>query len=110
MTTNQRPWAPEACTLPTTERPVRVREFDDLFATALRGVHRISPTQLRWWLDPTYEATARDLTARETRCCSFFTFTFTPAENDVQLDVQVPTSQIDVLDALAGRAAAGIAA
>ena len=100
----------EACTLPTTERPTRIREFDDLFATALRGLHRMSPTQLRWWLDPASEATARDLTARETQCCSFFTFTFAADENEVRLDVQVPTGRVDVLDALARRAAAGIAA
>jgi hypothetical protein len=100
----------EACTLPTTERPVRLREFEDLFASALRGLHRMSPTQLRWWLDPASEATARDLTARETRCCSFFTFTFAAAENELQLDVQVPTSRIDVLDALTRQAAARIAA
>jgi hypothetical protein len=24
-------WAPDACTLPTAERPLRVAEFDDLF-------------------------------------------------------------------------------
>jgi hypothetical protein len=110
MTTNDGPWVPEACTLPTTEQPVRVRELDDLFATALRGLHRISPTQLRWWLDRASEATARDLTARETRCCSFFTFTFTAAGDEVQLDVQVPGNRIDVLDGLTRRAAAGIAA
>ena len=29
------PWvAPDACTLPTAERPLRVAEFDDLFANA----------------------------------------------------------------------------
>jgi hypothetical protein len=110
MTADEKAWVPEACTLPTTEQPVRVREFDDLFATALRGVHRISPTRLRWWLDRTSEATARDLTARETRCCTFFTFTFAAAGEEVQLDVQVPGNHIDVLDALARRATAGIAA
>ena len=26
-------WVPEACTLPTVEQPVRVAEFDELFAT-----------------------------------------------------------------------------
>ncbi|WP_245718914.1 hypothetical protein [Micromonospora rhizosphaerae] len=37
-------WVPEACTLPTAERPLRVAEFDELFATALRGQTRLSPT------------------------------------------------------------------
>ena len=30
-------WAPDACTLPTSERPLRVAEFDDLFAYVLRS-------------------------------------------------------------------------
>jgi hypothetical protein len=29
-------WAPDACTLPTPERPLRVAEFDDLFSHVLR--------------------------------------------------------------------------
>jgi len=36
-------WAPEACTLPTAERPFRVTEFDDLFSTSLRGAVRVDP-------------------------------------------------------------------
>jgi hypothetical protein len=102
-------WAPDACTLPTAERPLRLAEFDDLFATAVRGQQRLSATHLRWRLDPAAEPTARALTGRETECCSFFTFTFTEAGDVVQLDVRVPAAHVDVLDALAGRAAAGIA-
>jgi hypothetical protein len=100
----------DACTLPTTDRPARLAEFDDLFATALRDQERLSPTQLRWRLDSAAEPVARDLTRRETECCSFFSFTFTPAGPAVQLDVRVPEMYVDVLDALAERAAAGIAA
>jgi hypothetical protein len=110
MTSDDTVWAPEACTLPTVERPVRLAEFDDLFATALRGQQRQSPTALRWQLDPETEHTARDLTGRESACCSFFTFTFAPAADHVQLDVVVPDAHVDVLDALAARAAAGMAA
>jgi hypothetical protein len=109
MTTNNEVWVPEACTLPTAERPLRLTEFDDLFATALRGQHRLSATRLRWWLDPAAEPAARDLTARETRCCSFFSFTFAAAGGAVQLDVEVPEAHVDVLDALAARAVAGTA-
>ena len=29
-------WAPEACSLPTAERPLRVAEFDELFTAVLR--------------------------------------------------------------------------
>jgi hypothetical protein len=110
MTTNEDSWVPQACTLPTAQRPLRVAEFDDLFATALRGQQRLSPTALRWRLDPTVEQTARELTGRETECCSFFTFTFAPDGDAVQLDVAVPAAHIDVLDALANQAAAGMAA
>jgi hypothetical protein len=100
-------WVPQACTLPTLERPPRRAEFDDLFATALRRQHRLAPTRLRWELDPAEERRARDLTARETDCCSFFVFTFTSAPGRLLLDVQVPPGHVDVLDALAARAAGG---
>ena len=114
MNTNDEVWVPEACTLPTAERPLRLAEFDDLFATALREQRRMAPTQLRWHLDPAAEPTARDLTGRETACCSFFTFTFTGpgtgSADALQVDVQVPAAHIDVLDAIADRAATGMAA
>ena len=117
MTTNDEAtgpvWVPDACTLPTAERPLRLAEFDDMFATALRGQQRTASTELRWQLDPAVEATARELTARESACCSFFTFTFTrpgAADGPLELLVQVPAGHVDVLDALAARAAAGMAA
>jgi hypothetical protein len=109
MTTTDDPsWMPEACTLPTVDRPLRLAEFDDLLAAALRGQRRMSPTMLRWDLDPAAEAVARDLTSRESSCCSFFCFTFNPGEQALQLDVEVPPTRVEVLDALAVRAAAGI--
>jgi hypothetical protein len=94
-------WVPDACTLPTVEQPLRVAEFDQLFATALRSRERISRTSLRLVLDPPAEATARELCARESECCSFFTFTFGADERGVLLDVQVPVAQVAVLDAIA---------
>jgi hypothetical protein len=108
MTRNEDVWVPEACTLPTAERPLRRAEFDNLFATAVRDQQRLTPTRLRWRLDPLAEPTARDLIDRENECCSFFTFTFTAVDEAVQLDVEVPTAYVHVLDALADRAAAGI--
>ena len=96
----------EGCTLPTAERPLRIAEFDDLFSTALTAQTRPSPEVLRWSLDPRAEAFARDLAARETRCCSFFAFTFASEGQTLQMDVRVPAVQTDVLDALAARAAA----
>jgi len=108
MTTNDQAWVPQACTLPTAERPVRTAEFDELFATALRGQQRLAPTVLRWRLDPAAETAARELAGRESGCCSFFTFTFAQAGDAVQVDVEVPAASAGVLDALAERAAAGL--
>jgi hypothetical protein len=100
-------WIPaDACTLPTAERPLRVAEFDALFATALRAVERPAPDRLRLELDAAAAASARQLVARESRCCSFFDFRFTPADDRLLLDVRVPASRIDVLDGLARRAGA----
>jgi hypothetical protein len=109
MTEGSEVWVPEVCTLPTVERPLRLDEFDSLFATALMAQERPSTRLLRWTLDPTVERTARDLAQREVGCCSFFTFDFTVAGDTLQVDVQVPLPQVKVLDALAARASAGMA-
>ncbi|GAA5179871.1 hypothetical protein GCM10023322_10870 [Rugosimonospora acidiphila] len=95
---------PQACTLPTAAQPLRVAEFDELFATAVRGQRRLSPTVLRWELDPAAESAARDLTERESSCCSFFAFTLATATGQLLLDVRVPPAYVDVLDGLAARA------
>ncbi|MEU7613924.1 hypothetical protein [Micromonospora sp. NPDC049204] len=110
MSSDNQAWVPEACTLPSVQRPLRLAEFDDLFATALREQQRLSPTDLRWRLDSAAETTARDLTDRESSCCSFFTFTLAADAGTLRLDVQVPAAYVDVLDALAQRAAAGLTA
>ncbi|MBB5960411.1 hypothetical protein FHS29_007035 [Saccharothrix tamanrassetensis] len=102
-------WAPQDCTLPTARQPLRVAEFDTLFSTALSAVHRTGPTRLRLTLDgtPEVETTARELTARETACCSFFEFTFTRAgDRVIHLDVTVPETHVDVLDGMTERARA----
>lgn len=105
MSSNEEIRVSDACTLPTAERPLRVAEFDELFATAVLGQRRLSATRLRWLLDPAAEPSARELIGREAACCSFFTFTFAPAEGGVQLDVEVPAAHVAALDALADRAA-----
>ncbi|MFI6604458.1 hypothetical protein ACIBHX_50225 [Nonomuraea sp. NPDC050536] len=99
-------WAPAECTLPTEERPLRVAEFDELFATALRGLERVAPTHLRLTLDggSQVEETARDLAARETSCCSFFAFSLTPSDTRLVVDVEVPSAHARVLDGLQARA------
>lgn len=98
-------WVPESCTLPTAEQPLRVAEFDDLFAAGLWRLERLNPTALRLYLDPEMRGTAVDLTDRETGCCSFFTFDVTSVGELVALDAGVPPGHVDVLDALAARAA-----
>jgi hypothetical protein len=103
---------PDACTLPTAERPLRLAEFDDLFATAVRRVDRVSEIHARLHLTGPagLAARVRDLAARETECCSFFTFTTTgqPAAGGeaVVLDIEVPAAHAGVLAALAQRASA----
>lgn len=102
-------WAPgEGCTLPTAQQPLREAEFAALFATALRGVARRSPTWLRLELAPRdeVETTTRDLIARESACCAFFDFQLTTADGALTLDVRVPAAQIQVLDGLSRHAGA----
>ena len=98
----------DACTLPIAELPGRLAEFDVLFAGS-DSVERLSPQHLRLHLhgNADLEAKARDLTDRETQCCSFFTFTVTPAgPGRVTLDIQVPPRRREVLDRFAERARA----
>ena len=103
--TTSRSWVPEACTLPTADRPLRLAEFDRFVRAAVRGADRVSAEHLRLRLDVAEEETARELTAREASCCSFFTFDVTRSGPDlVTLDVRVPAAHVDVLDALAERA------
>jgi hypothetical protein len=117
---------PDACTLPTAEQPLRLAEFGALFATAVRDVETITETHTRLRLSgpPGLAASVRDLTARETECCSFFRFTVTeegerttegePTEEGertegdaVVLDVEVPEAYAVVLRGLTGLARGG---
>jgi hypothetical protein len=96
-------WVPDACTLPTIEQPLRVKEFRELFAAELVSSQRLGPTRLRITLRPGCADRVRDLTVRESQCCSFFTFTIRDEAERVVLDVEVPAAQQQVLDALAAR-------
>jgi hypothetical protein len=100
---------PESCTLPTSERPLRVAEFDALFRTAVTGQQRTAATLLELSLtsEPEVAAAAAALAVRESRCCSFFRFAITVDPREVQLTVRVPETHVDVLDAVAERVAAG---
>lgn len=105
-------WVPvDACTLPTAQQPLRVAEFDDLFATSLTAVVRTpgAATRARLLLAGDTELCERvqRLADAETACCSFFTFTVTSLSDDqrtVALDIEVPDVRADVLAALVDRA------
>ncbi|MEH1125266.1 hypothetical protein [Micromonospora sp. CPCC 206061] len=94
---------PDACTLPAAEQPLRLAEFDDLFATSVRRVDPVSTTQAPLHLTGPAGLTdrVRDLAARETSCRSFVTFTTTPQEatggEAVVLDVEIPAAHADML-------------
>jgi hypothetical protein len=92
-------WIPSACTLPTAERPFRIAEFDALFASA-RSVTRTDPQTLEVVVTLP-RSTVEDLTARETSCCSFFSFDITDAADGVRLRIGVPPAHTAVLDGLA---------
>ncbi|MFD4316348.1 hypothetical protein OG365_31620 [Streptomyces sp. NBC_00853] len=106
---NDLAWVPQSCTLPTEAQPLRVAEWDGLFAERLTAVSRSGPLRLRLDLagGPDVEERMRDLADREVGCCSFFTFTVTPGEALVGLDIAVDHEHAAVLDALAERTAAG---
>jgi hypothetical protein len=106
----RRAWAPLSCTLPAAKLPLRVAEFDALFAEAVQGIERVGPERLRLELLPIPRAAGRaaELAAAETQCCSFFTFTLTATGGGLALEVSVPGPYTGVLDGLAGRAAAAL--
>lgn len=102
-------WVPaDTCTLPTAEHPLRVAEFAALFAAGLRDVHRVSDTWLRLHLDRlvTSEHRVRELTARESACCTFFEFAVGTGVEGLLLDVRVPAPRVGVLDGLERQASA----
>lgn len=92
-------WVPDACTLPTAERPLRVAEFDTLLSTGITGTVRVNAEHVRLTLRPERVAEAADLVARESACCSFFDF----ALAGTVLDVRVPETHVGVLDGLLAR-------
>jgi hypothetical protein len=98
-------WVPQACTLPTAEQPLRVAEFDAVFARSAPRTERAGPSRLRLDLEPAAAGRIAELAVAETGCCSFFTFTLTVADGSLQLEVAVPPASAGVLDALAARVA-----
>ncbi|WP_433331975.1 hypothetical protein [Spirillospora sp. CA-294931] len=102
-------WASEACTLPTAERPLREAEFDALFARAVTEVRTVAPGKvaMRLRADPEVAGRAAELAARETECCSFFTFTLIATGGALTLEVAAADRHAEVVAALAERAARG---
>lgn len=105
MTTTPSPgeWVPDSCTLPTVEQPVRVAEFDRFFAESVLRTHRPARTRLDLLLSADAEARGRDLAARESGCCAFFTFGFDATAAGPVMHIAVPDAQVSILDALAAR-------
>jgi hypothetical protein len=107
-------WVPvDACALPTAEQPLRVAEFDDVFADHLESVELLGATGVRMVLagPEGLAAVVRDLTDRESACCSFFEFRVSEpgiesGTERVVVEVHVPPTHADVVAALAARAAA----
>ena len=101
-------WVPAACTLPTIEQPLRRTEFDDLFANDVLTVEQPSPESVRFELraDPDVAGHAASLAARETGCCSFFTFDLTITDGRLAMVVSTAPEHSPVLAALAARAEA----
>ena len=104
-------WAEVAdCTLPSADRPLRVADFDALFAAHLRRVERPTATRARLVMvaGPGVADRVRRLAAAESSCCSFFDFTVTERAGAVDLDVAVPPAYADVLAGLVSRAASAL--
>lgn len=97
-------WVPDACSLPSIDRPLRIAEFDQFFAGGVRLLRRPAPARLELLLTDEAEPVGRDLAARESTCCSLFTFDFAVTTDGVVMGVEVPGSSVDVLDVFAVRA------
>ena len=104
-------WAEvEACTLPSVDRPLRVADFDALFAAHLVRAERTAPTGARLVMAGGAGVADRvqRLADAESSCCSFFDFTVTDDGGEVVLAVTVPSTYADVLAGLVSRAAAAL--
>lgn len=107
-------WAPDSapgsCTLPTEERPLRLAEWDALFATQVKAPSSPEPLRARLELPAGAESMerTRDLAERENGCCSFFDFAVTATPDGVVLDIAVDQEHEAVLNAMAERAAQAV--
>ena len=105
------------CTLPTATQPLRLLEFDELFRCQVAAPRWIGLRRLEFSFASTegLYADVSDLVARESECCSFFDFVIDQRagqavnEGQLLLQVGVPSSRVEVLEALLDRALAAIA-
>ena len=90
------------------QQSVRAAEWGDLFGAAVLDIRRVTVRSARLELrpDPIVAARAADLSARETRCCSFFTFSQIAGGGTLTLEIGVAPEHVATLDALLGLAAA----
>lgn len=104
MTTSLDWCAPEACSLPLADQPARVAEWDDLLSGSVRAMTEV-PGGLRLELDRTPSVCVQltDLAERESRCCSFLTFTITVSSDALRLDVTAESGYEKVAAAMARR-------
>lgn len=79
---------------------MREREFENLFASSLTGAVRTSHTGAELTLTLESIPQARDLAARETSCCSFFSFEIREENRKAVMSITVPSAHTAVLDAL----------
>ena len=95
----------DACTLPSSERPLRLAEFDQLFVETVRSVTRLDgAVRLHLIGARGLHARVRDLVDRESQCCSFFTFDLDGTDDQLDLVVSAPPEQAAILAGLAARA------
>lgn len=99
-------WTSAACTLPTIERPLRLGEFDALFAEDLLAVNVLTPTSAQFTLRlaPEVAGRAAHLATKESRCCSFFHFDLTITSAALTLTVNADHPHEPVMAALVNRA------
>ena len=96
--------ATSACTLPTVERPLRLAEFDSVFALATSVEYDGRTARLHLSGLPALREAVVDLTNRESQCCSFFAFTVDGTESEVDLTIAAPVQHEEIVAALVARA------
>ena len=96
--------ATTACTLPTVERPLRLAEFDALFALVESIEYDGNVARMHFSGPPTLHDQIVDLTERESQCCSFFTFAVDGTASEVDLGITAPAAHAEIVAALVARA------